>query len=107
MATSLVSEVARSHAETRATGRSESTGVISAHISEMRAPGRSVQARTRTESLPADVMERIPVDASHSEQALVMRRSIERIEMPIFSKVTNREDVIFEGAEPLLQIDAD
>lgn len=31
------------------------------------------------------------------------RNSIEIIDMPIFSKVVNREDVIFEGAEPLVK----
>ena len=51
MATSAVSLVASSHADARATGRSEPPGraaTISAAINEMRLPGRSTQARTFT-----------------------------------------------------------
>lgn len=69
--------------------------------------GSFLQARTRREPLPEDVLQRLSGDAEHPEDAVVVRRSIERIEMPIFSKVVNREDVIFDGAEPLLQIEAD
>lgn len=69
--------------------------------------GTFLQARTRTETLPVEVQERMGLDASHAEQATVLRRSIERIEMPIFSKVVNRDAVIFEGAEPAVQIDPD
>lgn len=66
--------------------------------------GSFLQARTRSEPLPEDVLARIGIDADH-EGAVVVRRSIERIEMPIFSKVINRPEVIFDGAEPLLQIE--
>ena len=45
MAASAVSEVASAHAETRATGRSAD---ISADSRQMRLPGRSTRARTRT-----------------------------------------------------------
>lgn len=66
--------------------------------------GSFLQARTRTEPLPEDVRLRIGIDADH-EQAVVTRRSIERIDMPVFSKVVNREAVIFDGAEPEVSSD--
>jgi tRNA(His) guanylyltransferase len=65
--------------------------------------GTFLQARTRTETLPQDVLERMGLDATHAEQATVVRRSIERLEMPRFSKVLNRDEVIFEGADPVLE----
>lgn len=62
--------------------------------------GSFLQARTRTEALPADVLARMGVDDAHGDHAVVAHRSIERIDMPPFSTVANREAVIFEGAEP-------
>lgn len=62
--------------------------------------GSFLQARTRSEALPDDVMTRMGVDGEHGERAVVTRRFIERIDMPVFSSVTNREAVIFEAAEP-------
>lgn len=61
--------------------------------------GSFLQARERVEPLPEDVRARLGIDADH-EQAVVTRRSIERIEMPSFSSVINRVEVIFEGLEP-------
>jgi tRNA(His) guanylyltransferase len=69
--------------------------------------GTFLQARTRNETLPQEVLDRMGLDAGHAEQATVVRRSIERIEMPRFSKVVNRVEVIFDGAEPLLQEEAE
>lgn len=69
--------------------------------------GSFLQARTRTEPLPDDVIARMGVDSVHGERAVVTRRFIERIDMPAFSSVTNREAVIFEGAEPETQTDPD
>jgi len=65
--------------------------------------GSFLQARSRSEALPAEVLERMGVDGDHGERAVVTRRSIERIDMPAFSTVSNREAVIFEGAEPETQ----
>lgn len=63
--------------------------------------GTFLQARTRETGLPAKAMEWLP----EGSDGTVLRRSIETIEMPIFSKVTNREAVIFDGADP--QVDSD
>lgn len=65
--------------------------------------GSFLQVRTKTEALPEDVLARMGVDRDHPEQAVFTRRYVERIEMPIFSKVVNREAVIFDGAEPEVQ----
>jgi len=63
--------------------------------------GTFLQARTRETGMPAQAVEFMPKGLDGT----VLRRSIEVIEMPIFSKVNNREAVIFEGADP--EIDAD
>lgn len=65
--------------------------------------GSFLQVRSRTETLPEDVLTRIGVDRNDVDQAVFTRRSIERIEMPAFAKVVNREDVIFESAEPEIE----
>lgn len=64
--------------------------------------GSFLQARTRQVPLDAETLARIPEAKRPSPDHLVTRRAVEVIDMPIFSKVVNREDVIFEGAEPLL-----
>lgn len=68
--------------------------------------GSFLQARTRSEPLPREVLDRMPQARRPHEETLVVRRSIERIEMPIFSKVVNREAVIFDGADPEVQMEA-
>lgn len=69
--------------------------------------GTFLQARSRLEALPQDVVERMGLDAMHAEQATVVRRSIEALDMPRFSKVLNREAVIFDGAEPVTQAEVE
>lgn len=69
--------------------------------------GTFLQARSRTETLPDDVLAHMGLNKGHADQAMVVRRSTERLEMPRFSKVVNREAVMFEGAEPVLQDEAD
>ena len=58
--------------------------------------GTFLQMRSSETKLPQKALEYLPEGSSPT----VIRRSIEAIEMPIFSKVTNREAVIFDGAEP-------
>lgn len=58
--------------------------------------GTFLQVRTRKVDLPREVAK---YDSDNST-GKVFRRSVEEIEMPIFTKVINRECVIFEGAEP-------
>lgn len=65
--------------------------------------GSFLQVRTRETGLPAAAVEFLPEGSSGT----VLRRSIERIDMPIFSKVTNREQVIFEGSEPTTDTDGE
>lgn len=69
--------------------------------------GSFLQQRTRSEPLPADVLERMGVDGDHGDRAVVTRRSIERIDMPVFSTVVNREAVIFDGAKPVTESEPD
>lgn len=61
--------------------------------------GSFVQARTKETTLSNDIRERLRKDG-HACDTLVVRRSIEPIDMPIFSHVKNREAVIFDGEEP-------
>lgn len=64
--------------------------------------GSFVQARTRETMLSDNIRERLRKDG-HECDMPVIRRFIERIDMPIFSHVENREAVIFDGAEPQLR----
>lgn len=61
--------------------------------------GTFLQMRSSESLLPEKAVAYLPEGAS----ATVIRRSIEAIEMPIFSKVTNREAVIFDAAEPCVE----
>jgi hypothetical protein len=46
-----------------------------------------------------------PIHQSHKNPNLVIKRSfIKEIEYPIFSKIGNKEDVIFYDAEPILNV---
>lgn len=67
--------------------------------------GSFLQARSRTEVLPDEVRARLHVGTADQDDAVVVRRSVERIEMPVFSRVMNREEVIFDAAEPVTQPD--
>ena len=58
-----------------------------------------LQMRSCETPLPQKAVAYLPEGSS----GMVVRRSIEAIEMPIFSKVTNREAVIFEAAEPCIE----
>lgn len=63
--------------------------------------GTFLQMRSSETKLPEKALKYLPQGASD----IVIRRAIEAIEMPIFSKVTNREAVIFDGAEAKVETD--
>ena len=52
--------------------------------------------------LPKDEIEKLPPkhECRANPEKLIIRSEIRLIDMPIFSKVLNREEVIFEGAVP-------
>jgi hypothetical protein len=46
-----------------------------------------------------------PMHQAHKNPNLTIERStIKEIEYPVFSKIVNKEDVIFFGAEPILNV---
>lgn len=65
--------------------------------------GSFLQARTREVALDAVALARIPKHKRPPEGQTFTRRAIERIEMPPFNNVTNREAVIFEAADPVIK----
>lgn len=67
--------------------------------------GSFLQGRTTTTALTEATLAAIPESKRPPEGALMVRRVIERIEMPSFGRVLNREAVIFEGAEPQVSED--
>lgn len=62
--------------------------------------GSFLRRVVRTIPVEEKTLARIPEGFPVPE--MVTRRSIERIDMPSFRKVTNRVDVIFNGADPIL-----
>lgn len=60
--------------------------------------GTFVQRKTRERELSAEELQRIP--EKHRPTGPVLRSRVEQLDMPIFSTVTNRVAVIFEGAAP-------
>lgn len=59
--------------------------------------------RQRTIELPIDEASRMKIKVSKRPAAgsLIMRNTYERIAMPSFTTVSNREAVLFEGADPI------
>lgn len=68
--------------------------------------GSFLRRVTRERTLTEAEREKIPASHRPEVGALFLRSSVERIEMPRFGSVTNREAVIFDGAEPVLSPDA-
>ena len=62
---------------------------------------RRVQVK---ENLPDEVWNNIP-DQHKPESRLVDRHRLVEVDMPIFSRVINREEVIFQGAGPITEED--
>ncbi len=63
--------------------------------------GTFVRRITRERLLTTTELQRIPEVHRPSPSALVMRSEIAELDMPKFSTVTNREDVIFDGVDPI------
>ncbi len=66
--------------------------------------GAYVQRRSILTSFTADELEKLPPKhAARLDPALKVERSVcSPVDMPPLGKVTNREEVLFEGAEPLV-----
>ncbi|HEV3385386.1 MAG TPA: tRNA(His) guanylyltransferase Thg1 family protein [Gemmata sp.] len=64
--------------------------------------GTFVRRITVDRQLTEDELARIPEKHRPTPGAIVSRSSVVEIDMPVFTKVTNREDVIFDGAEPAI-----
>ena len=56
------------------------------------------------QDIEQDIWDKIP-EKNKPETRKVKRNKIKSVSMPIFSKVQNREDVIFEGVDPILKED--
>lgn len=80
-----------------------SKGINWAHYPAAFKRGTYVQRRRSTRKFTAEELQRLPEKhAARSDPDLSVERwSITEVEMPPFAHVSNREDVVFEGAEPL------
>jgi tRNA(His) 5'-end guanylyltransferase len=69
--------------------------------------GTFVRRVTERRKLPETTIARLQfLGRTVDPNELHERSSVKEIEMPIFSKVTNREDVIFHGNDPILTIES-
>lgn len=66
--------------------------------------GSFVQKRVTDHKLTAKELENLPLkhNARHNPDITFQRSEYIEIDMPPFTKVINREEVIFNGAEPLV-----
>jgi tRNA(His) guanylyltransferase len=67
--------------------------------------GTFVRRITRQQTLTAEELANIPEKHRPAPGTLVTRSSVVELEMPIFTKVLNREEVIFEEAEPIIALE--
>lgn len=69
--------------------------------------GTYVKRITTSKPFTKEELESLPAQhQAHKNPDLVVERSlIKVVEYPIFTKITNKEDVIFSGAEPILHTD--
>jgi len=65
--------------------------------------GTYYQSRTRQKRFSAEEIDRLPEKhaARENPELEIERSEVARIDMPIFSKVVNRTEVVFDGAEPI------
>jgi len=54
-------------------------------------------------AMTSEELERIPEKHRPRPDALIMRSEVREIEMPEFRKVANRVEVVFDGADPIIQ----
>lgn len=54
-----------------------------------------------------EALEKIPFGYQRPENGIVTRNMVQELDMPIFSKVTNKEDVIFRKATPEIENEMD
>lgn len=64
--------------------------------------GLFFQKKEKEKLIPDFIWKNIP-DSKKPESRVVTRKSVIQLEMPPFVKVTNREEVIFEGANPITE----
>lgn len=69
--------------------------------------GTFVRRVVRERTLTADELAGIPEAHRPDAGTTYLRSTVERIEMPRFGSVRNREAVIFDGAEPVLDSEVD
>jgi tRNA(His) guanylyltransferase len=67
--------------------------------------GTFVRRITEARPFTADELAGIPAAYRPSPEVLITRSRIVEIDMPVFTKVLNREAVVFEGAEPMVEND--
>lgn len=65
--------------------------------------GNYIQRRKTLRRFSTDELDKLPEkhEARTNPDLMVERTDWERIEMPIFSQVTNRAEVVYDGAEPI------
>lgn len=68
--------------------------------------GTFVRRVTKERTLTVEELEKIPEGHRPSPGQTFLRSSVEAIEMPKFSTVTNRVEVIFDGADPVVATSA-
>ena len=68
--------------------------------------GTFIQRRKTTKAFTSDELDKLPAKhrARTNPELVVERSEIRTVEMPAFGKVVNRVEVIFEGADPVVEL---
>lgn len=67
--------------------------------------GVFIQRRKTNRPFTAEEIDKLPAmhDARRNPDLVIERTSVQVLDMPPFGKVKNREDVVFDGAEPIVE----
>lgn len=65
--------------------------------------GSYIQRRKTLRKFSTDELDKLPPlhEARNNPELVIERTDYRRIDMPVFSKVTNRAEVVYDGAEPM------
>ena len=74
--------------------------IVAALVTTRHDPEEFVRRVTEERPFTAEELERIPEEHRPAPETLVLRSRVVELDMPVFTKVLNREAVIFDGAAP-------
>ena len=76
-------------------------------VSDVWKRGVYLQRKTTTEPMTEEILANIPEHVRHTIPAEVTRSSVVRLELPRLTQISNRVEMVFDGADPETDITAD